>query len=102
MPRPVAAGHRSASRDVFCAVEQHRRTDFERFGDPEDVCERDVALATLDRTEVRAVQAALQREGFLGDALLLADGTDRVAECDVCWRSRSTRLRQGDLIRRST
>ena len=75
-----------ASRDAFCAVKQNRRADFERLGDPKDVCERNVPLAALDGTEVGAVQAALQRKGFLGDALLLADGTDRVAECDVCWR----------------
>jgi hypothetical protein len=61
----------------------------ECFGDPGDVREGDVALASLDRAVVGAVEAALEREGFLGDALILAYGADRV--CGCCVAAVSTR-----------
>lgn len=70
----------------FRAGEDSRRPRLERVGDPDDVRERDIALASLDCAVVGAVEAALERERFLGDALFLAYGTDRVAECEVCWR----------------
>jgi len=70
----------------FGAGEDGRQGRVECLGDPDDVRERDVALASLDGSVVGAIEAALQREGFLGDALLLACGADRIAERDVCWR----------------
>ncbi len=55
----------------------------ERVGDLEDVGQARVQLAALDTPDVGAVQAALQRQGFLGDASLAAQLADRFAEGEM-------------------
>src|ERR1700733_10518962 len=75
----VLASLRCNRRGRFGAGEDGREWRVECLGDPDDVREGDVALASLDGSVVGAVEAALQREGFLGDALFFAYGADRVA-----------------------
>lgn len=71
---------------TFRPREDRGRWCFEGVGDPDDVGEGDVALASLDCAVIGAIEAALERERFLGDALFLAYGAYRVAECEVRWR----------------
>ena len=51
---------------------QHARVDVQRFGDLEDVVEREIALASLDLADEGPVHVAAVGQGFLAEAERLA------------------------------
>lgn len=57
-----------------------------RSRDLQDVREAWVASPALDAADVGPVQLAFERETFLREAALFAQGADRLAEVGVCRR----------------
>jgi len=68
--------------DTEPSLEQFTRPDAERIGDPEDVPDGDVLLASLDMTHVAAIQLGQGCKSLLRDAHGLANRPDPPTEAD--------------------
>jgi len=79
----TAARRPGAGGDGLGASVKGRRWKVEGVGQAGDVGERDVALASLDAAVVAAIDPRLEGEPFLGDAALLAQFAQSVAEGGV-------------------